>query len=239
MEVDWVGDTLIVFDELSGESMKAYVFVACLPCSLYSYSEAFPDMKSNHWIQAHVHAYSFFGGVTRILVNDNLKTGVISNTRTELVLNRSYYEMAEYYGTAIIPTRPVRPCDKPSAEGTVKVIETWIMAALRNRKFFSFEELNQAIREKLIEFNSKPFQKKQGSRLTAFEDEKKNSSYRYLLLRMKRLFGQKPPYNPIISYRWENANIPLLTNTLARKLRFVALKSVLKDSIKVIGSHLT
>ena len=173
LEVDWVGDTLTVFDELSGEPMKAYVFAACLPCSLYSYAEAFPDMKSNHWIQAHVHAYSFFGGVTRVLINDNLKTGVISNTRTELVLNRSYYEMAEYYGTAIIPARPLRPQDKPSAEGTVKVIETWIMAALRNRKFFSFEELNQAIREKLVEFNSKPFQKKRGSRLTAFEDEEK------------------------------------------------------------------
>lgn len=173
MEVDWVGDTLRVFDELSGESMKAYVFVACLPCSLYSYAEAFPDMRSNHWIQAHVHAYSFFGGVTRILINDNLKTGVIKNTKIELVLNRSYYEMAEYYGTAIIPARPVKPRDKPSAEGTVNVIETWIMAALRNRKFFSFEEMNRAIREKLLEFNAKPFQKKPGSRLTAFEEEEK------------------------------------------------------------------
>lgn len=174
MEVDWVGDTLKVFDELSGQSMKAYVFVACLPCSLYSYAEAFPDMKSNHWIQAHVHAYNYFGGVTRILVNDNLKTGVIKNTRTELVLNRSYYEMAEYYGTAILPARPVKPRDKPSAEGTVNVIETWIMAAQRNYKFFSFEELNAAIREKLLEFNAKPFQKKQGSRLTAFEEEEKD-----------------------------------------------------------------
>ena len=64
-------------------------------------------MKSNHWIEAHIHAYSFFGGVTRILVPDNLKTGVIKNTRAELVLNRSYHEMAEHYGTAIIPARPV------------------------------------------------------------------------------------------------------------------------------------
>ena len=168
-----MGDTLEVFDELSGQPMKAYVFVACLPCSLYSYAEAFPDMKSNHWIQAHVHAYNYFGGVTRILVNDNLKTGVIKNTRTELVLNRSYYEMAEYYGTAILPARPLKPRDKPSAEGTVNVIETWIMAALRNHKFFSFEELNAAIRAKLLEFNAKPFQKKRGSRLTAFEEEEK------------------------------------------------------------------
>lgn len=85
-------------------------------------------MKSNHWIDAHVHAYSHFGGVTRILVPDNLKTGVIKNTRTELILNRSYYEMAEHYGTAIIPARPIKPKDKPTAEGTVKVIETWILA---------------------------------------------------------------------------------------------------------------
>jgi transposase len=174
MEVNWVGDTLAVLDEASGEPIKAYVFVACLPCSLYSYAEAFPDMKSNHWIEAHVHAYSFFGGITRILVPDNLKAGVIKNTRTELVLNRSYHEMAEHYGTAIIPARPVSPKDKPNAEGTVGVIETWILAALRNRRFFSFEELNIAIRQKLQEFNEKPFQKKKGSRLSAFEEEEKD-----------------------------------------------------------------
>lgn len=174
MEVDWVGDTLSVYDEAAGEPVKAYIFVACLPCSLYSYAEAFPDMKSNHWIEAHVHAYAFFEGVTRILVPDNLKTGVIKNTRNELVLNRSYHEMAEYYGTAIIPARPVSPKDKPNAEGTVRVIEIWILAALRNRKFFSFEELNRAIREKLQEFNAKSFQKKKGSRLTAFEEEEKS-----------------------------------------------------------------
>lgn len=107
MEVDWVGDTLKVYDAASCCDIPAYIFVAVLPCSLYGYAEAFPDMKSNHWIEAHIHAYSFFGGVTRILVPDNLKTGVIKNTRAELVLNRSYHEMAEHYGTAIIPARPV------------------------------------------------------------------------------------------------------------------------------------
>lgn len=174
MEVDWVGDTLKVYDAALGCDVKAYIFVACLPCSLYGYAEAFPDMKSNHWILAHVHAYSFFGGVTRILIPDNLKTGVIKNTRSELILNHSYREMAEYYGTAIIPARPVKPKDKPNAEGTVRVIETWILAALRNRKFFSFEELNAAIKEKLKEFNEKPFQKKKGSRFAAFLEEEKD-----------------------------------------------------------------
>lgn len=173
MEVDWAGDSICITDSFTGESIKAYLFIACLPCSMYSYAEAFPDMKSSHWIEAHIHAYQFFGGVTRILVPDNLKTGVTKNTRTELVLNRSYHEMAEYYGTAVIPARPASPKDKSSAEGTVRVIETWIIAALRNRKFFSFTELNQAITEKLQEFNHKPFQKRPGSRLTAFEQEEK------------------------------------------------------------------
>ena len=174
MEVDWIGDTLKVYDSANCCEIPAYIFVAVLPCSLYGYAEAFPDMKSNHWIEAHVHAYSFFGGVTRILVPDNLKTGVIKNTRTELILNRSYHEMPEHYGTAIIPARPVKPKDKPNAEGTVKVLETWILAALRNRKFFTFQELNKAIHKKLEEFNAKPFQKKKGSRLSAFLEEERD-----------------------------------------------------------------
>lgn len=68
-------------------------------------------MKAPHWIEAHVHAYEFFGGTTMILIPDNLKVGVIKNTRTELVLNRSYHEMAEHYDTAIIPARPLKPKD--------------------------------------------------------------------------------------------------------------------------------
>lgn len=174
MEVDWAGKTLTVIDEAIGAPVTAYVSVACLPCSLYSYAEAFPDMKSPHWIEAHVHAYRYFNGVTRIVVPDNLKTGIIKNTRTDLILNRSYYEMAEYYGTAIIPARPYSPKDKPGAEGTVGVISTWIIAALRNRTFFSFIELNHAILEKLAEFNAKSFQKKKGSRLSAFEEEEQS-----------------------------------------------------------------
>ena len=174
MEVDWIGDTLKVYDSANCCEIPAYIFVAVVPCSMYGYAEAFTDMKSYDWIEAHVHAYSFFGGVTRILVPDNLKTGVIKNTRTELILNRSYHEMAEHYGTAIIPARPVKPKDKPNAEGTVKVLETWILAALRNRKFFTFQELNKAIHKKLEEFNAKPFQKKKGSRLSAFLEEERD-----------------------------------------------------------------
>lgn len=107
--------------------------------------------------------------MTRILVPDNLKTGVIKNTRNELQLNRSYQEMAEYYDTAIIPARVKAAQDKPNVEGTVNHTSTWVIAALRNDKFFSIQELNEAVGEKLTEFNAKPFQKREGSRLTAFQ----------------------------------------------------------------------
>ncbi len=152
----------------------AYIFVGVLPCSCYAYVEAFSSMVTENRITAHVNAYNYFGGVTRILIPDNLKTGVIKNTRYEIVLNRSYAEMAAYYDTAIIPARVEHPKDKPNVEGTVNHTATWICAALRNEKFFCVQELNDAISAKLKEFNSKPFQKRNGSRLSAFLNEERS-----------------------------------------------------------------
>lgn len=172
-EVDWAGNTMPIYDSVTGEQTDAYIFVGVLPCSCYAYVEAFPSMVTENWITAHVHAYNYFGGVTRIVIPDNLKTGVIKNSRHETVLNRSYNEMATYYDTAIIPARVKRPKDKPNVEGTVNHTATWICAALRNEKFFNIQELNDAMAVKLEELNSKPFQKREGSRLTAFLNEEK------------------------------------------------------------------
>ena len=172
MQVDWAGDAMGIVDTDTGELIPAYLFVSVLPYSGYAYAEAFLDEKQEAWINAHVNAYRFYSGVTRILVPDNLKTGVIKNTKNETVLNRSYREMAEHYGTAVIPARPRTPKDKAFVEGSVGVVSTWIIAALRNRRFFSLDELNEAVSEKLYEFNHKPFQKKEGSRAAAFEEEK-------------------------------------------------------------------
>ena len=172
MQVDWAGDTMGIVDTDTGELIPAYLFVSVLPYSGYAYAEAFLDEKQEAWINAHVNAYRFYNGVTRILVPDNLKTGVIKNTKNETVLNRSYREMAEHYGTAVIPARPRTPKDKAFVEGSVGVVSTWIIAALRNRQFFSLAELNEAVSERLYEFNHKPFQKKEGSRAAAFEEEK-------------------------------------------------------------------
>jgi transposase len=88
------------------------------------------------------------------------------------VLNKTYYEMAEHYGTAVIPTRVRAPKDKATVEGTVGIVSTHILAALRNEKFFSLYELNKAIKVKLAAFNNKPFVKKDGSRFALFAEER-------------------------------------------------------------------
>ena len=195
MEVDWAGNTIPVWDSMTGESVPAYLFIAVLPCSCYVYAQACSDMKSDTWILCHVNAYKYFGGVTRLLIPDNLKTGITKNTRYETVLNRSYYEMAEYYQTAIVPGRVRHPKDKSHVENSVKYASTWIIAALRNRKFFSFEELSEAVSEKLEELNDRPFRQKEGCRRTAFETEEKD-------------FLKKLPPAPYEISLWTTARVP-------------------------------
>ena len=109
MGVDWAGNTLTIWDSVTVERSPVYLFVAVLPCSGYAYVEACSDMKLVNWLLCHVHAYAYFGGVTRLLIPDNLKTGVTKNTRYETVLNRSYQELAEHYDTAVVPARVEHP----------------------------------------------------------------------------------------------------------------------------------
>jgi len=172
MEVDWAGDTAFILHNISGERIAVYVFVAVLPCSGYAYAEGFLSQSIESWIAAHVNAYQFFGGSTRILTPDNLKTGVQKADWYSPVINKTYNELADYYGTAVIPTGVRKPKEKAMVERTVGMLSTWITAALRNRQFFSLFELNQAIKRKLDDFNKKPFQKKEGCRESAFAEER-------------------------------------------------------------------
>jgi len=176
MEVDWAGQKVQMIDTDTGEPVKISIFVSVLPYSGYAYVEGFLSQNQENWTTAHVNAFNFFSGVTRILVPDNLKTGVIKNTRYETVINKTYLELAEYYGTAIIPARPRSPKDKATVEKSVNLVSTWILGALRNQQFLSLREFNEAVHKKLVEFNTKEFQMKDGCRALLFEEEK-----RYLL----------------------------------------------------------
>lgn len=172
-EVDWSGPTMSYVDTGTGEFITAYLFVATLPYSQYSYVECCLDMKQDTWLYCHIHMYEFFEGVPRRTVCDNLKTGVISHPKEgDIVLNDSYEALGLHYMTAIMPAGVRKPKHKASVEGTVGKVATAIIASLRNRTFYSFEELKTAVREKLDEFNRKPFQKREGSRYEVFQEEK-------------------------------------------------------------------
>ena len=173
VQVDWAGDPLYITDSVTGEVEPAYIFVAVLPCSWYTYAEVCGDMKTENWLLCHVHAFNYFGGVPRLLIPDNCRTAVSKNTRYETILNKSYQELAEHYNVAIVPARVGKPDDKPAAEGSVRFVSTWITASLRNRRFFTLGEAMQAVAEKLEELNRRPFKKRPGCRLTAFEQEEK------------------------------------------------------------------
>src|SRR2546422_4744669 len=168
MFVDYAGATIPIYDPQSGEIQPAAVFVAVLGASSYTFAEATPGQELRSWSGSHMRAFEFFGGKVEVVVPDNLKSAVTHPSYYEPDLNPTYRDLGEHYGVAIIPARPYRARDKAKAEVGVQVVQRWIVAALRKRKFFSLEEVNQAIAELLTRLNQRRFRKREGSRATLF-----------------------------------------------------------------------
>ena len=167
--VDYAGQTVPIVDSTTGEIAQAQIFIATLGASNHTFAEGSLAQDLPSWIKSHIHAFEFFGGVPEILVPDNIKAGVTNPCRYEPDINPTYQDLAEHYGTTVIPTRPGRPRDKAKVESAVLVAERWILAALRNHTFFSLTELNQAIAQKLEELNNRRFKKLDTTRRELFE----------------------------------------------------------------------
>jgi len=167
--VDYAGQTIPVVDPLTGEVHAAAIFIAVLGASNYTFAEATWSQSLPDWIGSHVRAFAALGGVPQVVVPDNLKAAVSRPHRYEPTLNRTYAELAQHYGVAIVPTRAARPRDKAKVEVGVQVVERWILARLRHHTFFSLLELNTAIADLLGPLNQRPFKKLPGSRQSVFE----------------------------------------------------------------------
>ena len=167
--VDWAGDTVPVFDAITGEERRAHIFVAVLGASNYTYTEARWSEALPEWIGAHVNAFNAIAGVAGAVVCDNLKAGVTATCRYEPGINRTYQDLATHYGTVILPTRPRKPRDKAKVEVGVLIVERYVLARLRNRRFFSLFELNAAIREIVVDLNTRVMRKLGVSRLELLE----------------------------------------------------------------------
>jgi len=167
--VDYAGQTVPVIDGATGEVRPAQIFVAVLGASNFTYAEARWTQSLQDWIGCHVNALASFGGVARQIVCDNLKAGVTAASRYEPGISRTYQDMASHYRTAILPTRVRRPRDKAKVEVAVQVVQRWVLARLRHRRFFSLTELNVAIRELIAELNDRPMRHLGTSRRALFE----------------------------------------------------------------------
>jgi transposase len=196
MFVDHAGQTVPVIDPQTGEVREASVFVAVLGASNYTYAEATWTKDLWDWIHSHTRAFEFFDGASRLVVPDNWRAGVKTPCYYEPELNRTYADLAIHYGIGILPARPYRPRDKAKAEAGVQVVQRWVLAALRKRRFFSLAELNEAIAELVGKLNQRPFRKMPGSRADLYHS-------------LERPALQALPLQPFVFAEWKKARVNL------------------------------
>ena len=192
--VDFAGDTIDVIDPGTGEARAMKLFVAAMGASNYTYAEAVASEGLEDWIGAHVRMFVHLGGVPKVVVPDNLKSAVFKADRFDPGLNRTYAEMAGHYGTAILPARPRKPRDKAKVEVAVQVAQRWVLARLRNRRFFSLAELNAAIRRLVDELNMRVMRGYGASRADLFAT-------------LDRPHLQPLPPEPYAFARWKRARV--------------------------------
>ncbi len=171
--MDFAGKKMYYTDRFTGQDIECEVFVACLPYSDYGYALAIPSQKSEEFIYALRSCLHHLGGVPQLLVPDNFKSAITRSNKYEPDINQILQDFAEHYGTAVLPTRVRKPKDKALVENQVKLVYTRVYAKLRKHKFFSLEELNMAIQEKMGDHNQTRMQEKPYCRQEKFLAEEK------------------------------------------------------------------
>lgn len=171
--VDFAGDKLHYVDRSSGKTIPAEVLLLTLGYSNYTLAVAIPSQKNEDLIDGFVSLISRLGAITAAIVPDNMKSAVTKADRYEPVVNEKFLDMANYYGAAILPTRPIKPKDKAKVETHVNVLYHQVYARLRHIAFYSLEELNQALREKVDLLNDAVMQDYGVSRKTLLDRDER------------------------------------------------------------------
>jgi transposase len=166
--VDYAGHTMPINDPRTGEVSETQIFVGVLGASNYTFAEATLTQNLSDWIGSHIRCFAFLGGVPRLVVPDNLRSGVTSPCRYEPDINPTYLKLANHYGVAVVPARVRKPRDKAKAENAVLQVERRILARLRNHTFHSLAQLNEAIAELLLLLNDQATKSLGSSRSALF-----------------------------------------------------------------------
>lgn len=157
-------DGPMLTDAKTGELTRMQLFVGTLGASSFTFACAVPSQSIAHFVECHQRMYEAFGGVPAITVPDNLKAGVKRPDRYEAEINPTYAEMAEHYGTAVIPARVRKPRDKAKVEAAVLVAQRWVPAAMRDQAFYSLQDMNAAIAALVERMNGKIMRHRNQSR---------------------------------------------------------------------------
>lgn len=167
--IDYSGDKPSYLDLQTGEVIPVELFVASWGASSYSFAEVTRTQSAQDFVQSHVRAFDFFGCVPKALVPDNLKSAVIKASFFDPDLNPLCTALAAHYGTVLLPARVKRPKDKAVVESNVLHLQRYILGALRDRMFFSFAEVLDAVHTLMLAFNEEPMQVYRASRRARFE----------------------------------------------------------------------
>jgi transposase len=167
--VDYSGKRIGIADPETGEIREAEIFVGVLGASNLTYAEATWTQALPDWTGAHVRMFRFFGGAPKLLVPDNLKSGVAKASFYDPEINRTYASMAAHYSTGVLPARPRKPRDKAKVEAGVRFAQMYILRRLRAHTYFSLVECNEAIKLVMQRMNERPMRHLGLSRLELFE----------------------------------------------------------------------
>ena len=216
--VDYAGTTIDVVDATTGEVHACQLFVAALGASSLTYAEATFTQTLSDWIGSHTRAFAFFGGVPAMVVSDNLKSGITKACFYEPAVNRAYAEMATHYDTAIVPARPMKPRDKAKVEVAVQVATRWIIAKLRDAKFFSLAELNDGIRDCVTALNDRVSRHLGASRRALFEAVERSA--------LKQL-----PAEPYVFAEWKQCKAGLDYHVEVEKHYYSVPHALLRETL--------
>lgn len=197
--IDFTGKKLEIVNRETGQIIPVEVFVAILPNSQYTYVEACYSQKREDLTNCMGNALSFYGGVPKAIVSDNLKSAVTRASKYEPEINRSFKDFARHYNCAINPTRSYSPQDKALVENAVNLVYQRIFYPIRQMTFFSLKDLNNEIKRLLIPYNNMLLQRRQASRRELFQSFERESlkalpSLPYELKDYRRAKVQKTGY---------------------------------------------
>lgn len=242
MQVDWAGTRMELTDPITRIVTKVSIFVATLPYSGLVFAYGSVDEKMPAWLQAHQHAFEYFGGIPMIVVPDNASTASNQITQTSRAreVNSTYSEFLEYHNTAAVPTRAGRPQDKGNVEAGVKIVTHWIIHYLAGRVFITVDDLNAAIGERLEFINSRvPFRGEPRSRQDWFDTHERSELMALPQVRWEPVIWRKAKVHRDwhIQIDTIKCSVPATYAGLKVDVRIIGTSVDVLHSDRIIASH--